>query len=229
MHRDARANATFYALKGPFIWLDLPSLSLLPFKPSPKQWQLSNPSCESFHGTLGRAWLLTWMVRPVTRSPHENALKGDGQVNPPASSKLQRRLLMHHILAVFLAAQGRDHQNTKERGKGVIHHPTGVEKSSLLEYIANVLDGNDTDHYDLDILNHTNEQDRSNNQNPTNSAHLYELRSNNNNIAVSVGVFGHEIRVTPSQGPRPRHLWVGQHPQSSARRALQEEYCNSDQ
>jgi energy-coupling factor transporter ATP-binding protein EcfA2 len=68
---------------------------------------------------------------------------------------------------------------------------TGVGKSALLEFIANVLEGNDTDHYDLNILNHTNEQDRSNNQSQTNAAHLYELRSNDD-IAVSVGICEHE-------------------------------------
>jgi len=55
-----------------------------------------------------------------------------------------------------------------------------------LELIANALDGNDPDHYDFDILYHTNEQGRSHNQSQTNSARLYELTSNNN-IVVSVG------------------------------------------
>jgi putative ribosome biogenesis GTPase RsgA len=65
---------------------------------------------------------------------------------------------------------------------------TGVGKSSLLELIANVLHGNDVDHYDFDILDHTNEQGGSNNQSQTNSAQLYEFTSKNG-VVVSAGCF----------------------------------------
>ena len=65
---------------------------------------------------------------------------------------------------------------------------TGVGKSSVLEFIANVLIGKDIDHYNFDILDHTNEQSGSDNQSQTNSARIYELRSENG-IAVSVNVF----------------------------------------
>jgi len=64
---------------------------------------------------------------------------------------------------------------------------TGVGKSSFLELIANVLAGRDIDHYDFEILDPTNEQGGSDYQSQTNSAHLYELRSNNG-IMVSVSV-----------------------------------------
>jgi len=64
----------------------------------------------------------------------------------------------------------------------------GVGKSSVVELIANVLHGNDVDHYDFDTLDHTNEQGRSNNQSRTNSARLYELTSTNG-IVVSVKGF----------------------------------------
>jgi len=35
---------------------------------------------------------------------------------------------------------------------------TGVGKSPVLEFMANVLLGKDTDHYDFEMLDHTNEQ-----------------------------------------------------------------------
>ena len=62
---------------------------------------------------------------------------------------------------------------------------TGVGKSSVLELIANVLDGNDVDNYDFHILDHTNERGGFNNQSQTNSTRLYELTSKNG-IVVSV-------------------------------------------
>jgi hypothetical protein len=57
-----------------------------------------------------------------------------------------------------------------------------------LEFIANVLLGNDIDHYDFDILDRTNEQGGSDNQSQTNSVRLYEFTSKNG-IVVSSGVF----------------------------------------
>jgi len=56
---------------------------------------------------------------------------------------------------------------------------TGVGKSSVLELIANVLAGNDTDNYNFAILDHTNEQDGPSNQSQTNSTRIYELKSKN--------------------------------------------------
>jgi len=55
---------------------------------------------------------------------------------------------------------------------------TGVGKTSTLELFANVLAGNDIDHYNFDILGHTNEPG-SNNQSQTNAARLYEFTSKN--------------------------------------------------
>ena len=66
---------------------------------------------------------------------------------------------------------------------------TGVGKSSVLEYIANVLIGRDADDYDFEILDHTNEQGGSDNQSQTNSARLYELKSNNG-LTVCASVSG---------------------------------------
>jgi predicted GTPase len=64
---------------------------------------------------------------------------------------------------------------------------TGAGKSSLLELIANVLMGNDVDHYDSNILDRANEQGNSVNQSQTNSAWIYE-RTSKNGIVVSPGI-----------------------------------------
>jgi len=66
---------------------------------------------------------------------------------------------------------------------------TGTGKSSLLEFIANVLIGNTVDRYDLNLLDHSNEQGGSRGQSQTNSARLYELTSRNG-ILVSTTVCG---------------------------------------
>jgi len=57
-----------------------------------------------------------------------------------------------------------------------------------LEFIANILTGNDTDHYNFDILDRTSEQGGSTNQSQTNAPRLYEFMSNNG-IMVSAGAF----------------------------------------
>ena len=62
----------------------------------------------------------------------------------------------------------------------------GVGKSSLLELISNVLDGNGVDHYHLGVLDPTNEQGGSTNQSRTNSTRVYEFTSKNG-IVVSTG------------------------------------------
>ena len=67
---------------------------------------------------------------------------------------------------------------------------TGVGKSSVLELIANVLAGNDTDNYNFNILDHTNEEGRPSNQSQTSSAHMYELKSKNG-IVVSTNISEH--------------------------------------
>ena len=66
---------------------------------------------------------------------------------------------------------------------------TGVGKSSVLELIANVLIGNDIDHYDFNILKHTNKRGGTVGQSQTHSACFYELTSKNG-IVVSACVCG---------------------------------------
>jgi ABC-type nitrate/sulfonate/bicarbonate transport system ATPase subunit len=63
---------------------------------------------------------------------------------------------------------------------------TGVGKSTFLEFLANVLTGNDIDRYDFGILDRSNEQHGPSSQSQTNSPRLYELMSHNG-IVVSPG------------------------------------------
>jgi len=63
---------------------------------------------------------------------------------------------------------------------------TGVGKSTFLEYLANVLIGNNIEFYNFKILDLSDEQHSSSNQSQTNSARLYKFTSSNG-IAVSVG------------------------------------------
>jgi predicted GTPase len=64
---------------------------------------------------------------------------------------------------------------------------TGVGKSSFLEFIANVLSGNEISRYNLEMFGSTNELANSDNQSITNSARLYEFTSKNG-VEVSAGI-----------------------------------------
>ena len=57
-----------------------------------------------------------------------------------------------------------------------------------MDLITNFLQGNDVDHYGLDILDHTNEQSGSNNQSLTNAARLYQFTSKSG-IMVITGIY----------------------------------------
>jgi hypothetical protein len=57
-----------------------------------------------------------------------------------------------------------------------------------LEFIANVFAGNDIDHYNFNILDHTNEQGGFRNESRTNSARTYQLTSSNG-MVVSGDVY----------------------------------------
>ena len=67
---------------------------------------------------------------------------------------------------------------------------TGTGKSTLLEFIANVLIGKPLGDYNFNILDQKNEQGGSSGQSQTNSARIYELTSNNG-IVVSTGICGY--------------------------------------
>jgi len=64
---------------------------------------------------------------------------------------------------------------------------SGVGKSSVLEFIANVLAGNDIEHYNFNTLDHTNERGGSDNQSQTTEARLYELTSKNG-VKIGTGI-----------------------------------------
>ena len=72
---------------------------------------------------------------------------------------------------------------------------TGVGKSAVLEFIANVLIGNNIDCYDFEIVDRSSEPPISLNQSQTNSARFYTLTSKND-IVVSEGVLNVEECVT---------------------------------
>ena len=74
----------------------------------------------------------------------------------------------------------------------------GVGKSSILEFIANVLTGNDIGRYNFDILDYTNEQSGSDNQSRTTSVRLYKFTSKNGRAVSTNGVERHEYCITPS-------------------------------
>ena len=65
---------------------------------------------------------------------------------------------------------------------------TGVGKSAALQFIANVLIGNDIDHYDFNTLDNSNERGGHGSQSQTIQARLYEFKSNNG-ILVSITIF----------------------------------------
>ena len=75
---------------------------------------------------------------------------------------------------------------------------TGVGKSSVIEFIANVLIGNNIGCYDFEILGRSNEQNGPTNQSRTTSARFYEFTSKNG-IVVSKDVLNVEGCITLSQ------------------------------
>ena len=60
---------------------------------------------------------------------------------------------------------------------------TGTGKSSILEFIGNVLKGKGADCFDLKILDCSNEQGGSGGQSQTNFARIYEFSSTNGILA----------------------------------------------
>ena len=65
---------------------------------------------------------------------------------------------------------------------------TGVGKSLVFEFIANVLSGKDVDHYNFRTLDYTNERSNFGDQSRTKSSRLYEITSNND-ILVNICIF----------------------------------------
>ena len=74
---------------------------------------------------------------------------------------------------------------------------TGTGKSSLLEFISNVLLGITSDDYMFNTVDQNNEEGGSRGQSQTNSARVYELTSKNG-ILVSTSIWEYYECVTPS-------------------------------
>jgi septin family protein len=56
---------------------------------------------------------------------------------------------------------------------------TGVGKSTFMEFLANVLLGNNVERYDFEVLDRSNEQNGPSTQSQTNSPRLYKFTSKN--------------------------------------------------
>jgi predicted GTPase len=103
---------------------------------------------------------------------------------------------MHHILTVILSDVESLKNGVIKISTNQVREPytillvgeTGVGKSSVLEFIANVLAGREIGRYNFEICDPTNEQVGSDNQSKTNSARLYEFTSENG-VVVSVHIF----------------------------------------
>ena len=118
------------------------------------------------------------------------------RVTPQLSSRLQRPLRRISADGTSSSVDDLKHgiiKTSKDKAKPpytvLLVGETGVGKSSALELIANVLTGKGIDHFDFEILHHTNEDSSLDSHPQTNSARLYEVTSNNG-IVVSTDVFG---------------------------------------
>ena len=93
--------------------------------------------------------------------------------------------MIHHVLTVFPSDVESLKQGIIKPSKRKANTPftillvgeTGVGKSSVIELIANVLRGQNIDHYDFDILDRGNEQDGSDNRSQTKETRMYEFTS----------------------------------------------------
>ena len=127
--------------------------------------------------------------------PRENVLEDD-DVDNTVTIKYGTTSIFNAIILIVLAS---DVESIKraiiKTSKNEAQAPytillvgeSGVGKSSVLEFIANVFAGNDIGNYNLDILDHTNGLGGPDNQSQTNSARVYEFTSKNG-IVVSVGI-----------------------------------------
>lgn len=102
---------------------------------------------------------------------------------------------MHHVLTLYPSEVESLKNRIIKASKSnadvpytiVLVGEAGVGKSSLVELITNVLTGNDADHYNLNILDDTNEQGSPNSRSQTKEARLYEIPSKNG-VVVSAGI-----------------------------------------
>jgi polynucleotide 5'-kinase involved in rRNA processing len=99
------------------------------------------------------------------------AIESDSE--PPPIKWVTTTLLVHYVLTEFLSDVESLKKGIIKVSKNQVGAPytilivgeTGVGKSSVLEFIVNVLLGNDIDYCDFNILDRTNEQRGSKYQN----------------------------------------------------------------
>ena len=104
--------------------------------------------------------------------------------------------MIHHVPTVFPSDVESLKQGIIKSSKPKANTPftillvgeTGAGKSSVIQFIANVLRGQNVDDYDFDILDRSNEQGGSDNQSQTKEARIYEFTSRNG-ILVRAGFF----------------------------------------
>ena len=125
---------------------------------------------------------------------HENVANADAEDNNPTIKWVHSDISDAPVITTFSSDVESLKKGIIKTSKNRANMPytillvgeTGVGKSSVLEFIANVLTGNDIDHFNFNILDRTNERGGSDNQSQTNAPRLYEFTSKNG-IMVSPG------------------------------------------
>jgi len=105
----------------------------------------------------------------------------------PSSRLYYKNIFGAFLLAIFSSDVESLKQGIIKTSRNKVHPvytillvgETGVGKSAFVELLANVLIGNDVDHYSIKTFDRDNEQNDSEMQRQTNSARLYEIKSNN--------------------------------------------------
>ena len=187
-------------------WLPSSHSHRLLLNVSPKQCRTlfrSSPRCESFHGTHNHGQPLTWVpVLPVMHSfpaPLSKILLA--QAGPPLTPVALREssnfdnIFEAPILTEFRSDIESLKQGVVKTSKNkanaqyniLLIGEIGAGKSSILEFIANVFFGNDVDHYNLKVLDRSNERSAASNRSRTASPRLYEITSKHG-ISVSINI-----------------------------------------
>jgi len=107
-----------------------------------------------------------WLTIDSTGPSSDEVLSNHNSADPRKTRKsilvtLVLKFITHHH---HIEAQG---ESTTHLGFLLVGE-TDAGKSLVLEHIATVFAGNNMDHYNFDILDHTNEPGRANHQSQTN-------------------------------------------------------------
>ena len=117
---------------------------------------------------------------------------------------------MHHVLTVFPSDVESLKNGFVKTSKNKANAPytiflvgdTGVGKTSLMELIANVLQGQSIDHYNFNIVDHSHGQDGPDNQSQAKEARVNEFTSKNG-IVVSASALTRWVYITSPQDSHP--------------------------